>query len=62
MINEINYKFNHIADFEDKALDWKAANSKSYWAKVFHLEMDLGDALVPVSSLIHNNVEDEVEQ
>jgi hypothetical protein len=61
MIHSIESRFNLIASYEDAALDWKAANAKSYWAKVFHLEMDLGDVLVPVSSLIHNNVEDEVE-
>ena len=56
MIHSIKSRFNLIASYEDAALDWKAANSKAYWAKVFHLEMDLEDFFLPQIGLIGNNV------
>ena len=62
MINQVEYRFNHIADFEDKTLDWKAINVHVCWKKVLHLEMDIGDILIPVASLVGNVVENDVEQ
>lgn len=62
MINQIEYHYNLIACYEDKALDWKAANVYAYWNKVFHLEMDLGDILIPLASLVANVAEMEVER
>lgn len=45
MINQIKFKYNPIAIYEDRILDWKAANDYSYWNKLFHFEYDLEEIL-----------------
>lgn len=62
MIHLIQKPYNLTASLEDKALDWKAQNVKSYWKHLFLVENDLKDIQINLIDIVSVDVYRKVNE